>query len=320
MDDKPRYSRVADVVELIIFMLSKFNGVTLSEIQERFNISRRTAERMRDCAMAVLPQIDEIETDGRTKRWGFTNYSLNELVNFTPEDISFLENLKTDEYSKQMLDEILTKIKAIRHKKFDSTQDIDVELLLETEGMAIRQHSNYKFDTELLSLIRKAIKENKKIQVEYKDKLRTLSPLGLIFGERIHLVAREEAKSDGEFDYLLHKIKNVKITDENFNIGNFNLQEYSQKSFGVYQGEIYNVKLQFIPESAEDVLNYYFHPTQKFKQLEDGSVIVTFQASGEKHIIWNILRWGYAVKILAPIKLKKEFKKYLDDIITLYVP
>ena len=91
MEEKPRYSRVSDIIDLIIFMLSKLNGVSLNDIQERFNVSRRTAERMRDSVLAILPQVDEIETEERCKRWGFSNYSLNELVSFSSEDIAFLE-------------------------------------------------------------------------------------------------------------------------------------------------------------------------------------------------------------------------------------
>ena len=46
--DKPRYSRVSDILDLAIFMSSKIQGVTVNEISERYNVSRRTAERMRD--------------------------------------------------------------------------------------------------------------------------------------------------------------------------------------------------------------------------------------------------------------------------------
>ena len=68
MDAKPRFSRITDLIELIIFMSSKLNGVSLADIQERFNVSRRTAERMRDSVMLALPQVDEIETNERIKR------------------------------------------------------------------------------------------------------------------------------------------------------------------------------------------------------------------------------------------------------------
>ena len=167
---------------------------------------------------------------------------------------------------------------------------------------------------DIVSVIRQGIKENRKIKVEYKNKTRILEPLGLIYGEKVHLIAREKAKGQGEFNYVLHKIKSAEISDEKFDKGGFNLQEYSKQSFGVYFGEIYDVKLKFIPEAAEDVLNYNFHPTQKVKQQPDGSVIVTFKASGDKHIIWNLFKWGYAVEILAPQELKKKYKEYLEEV------
>lgn len=316
MEDKPRYSRVSDILDLIIFMLSKLNGVSLKDIQERFNVSRRTAERMRDSVLAILPQVDEIPTDERCKRWGFTNYSLNELVSFSNEDIAFLENLKPvcDKLSQTELEEILTKVKALKysHTKMDETQ---IELLLRSEGYAVRQSRNYKVDLSVVSLIRQAIRENRKIKVEYNDRDRILEPLGLIYGEKVHLIAREKAKGNEEYNYILHKLKNPCLTADSFAPAGFNLQEFSQKSFGVYFGEEYNVKLEFIPEAAEDVLNYNFHPTQKIKQQPDGSVIVTFKASGEKHIIWNLFKWGDAVKIIAPQVLKQKYKSYIDAVV-----
>ncbi len=123
------------------------------------------------------------------------------------------------------------------------------------------------------------------MRAEYHDKIRILEPLGLIYEEKVHLIAREPQKGESEYNYVLHKLKNVKLTNETFDSKDFNLQEYSQKSFGVYFGEIYDVKLKFIPEAAEDVMNYNFHPTQKINLQDDGSVIVTFKASCDKHII-----------------------------------
>ena len=46
MEDKPRYSSVSDILDLAIFMQSKVLGVTISDIMERYNVSRRTAERI----------------------------------------------------------------------------------------------------------------------------------------------------------------------------------------------------------------------------------------------------------------------------------
>ena len=316
MEDKPRYSRVTDIIDLIIFMLSKLNGVSLKDIQERFGVSRRTAERMRDSILAIFHQVDEIKTTDRCKRWGFTNFALNELITFSNENIAALENLKniSDDLSKAQLEEIITKIKALRYKtsRLDENR---IELILQSEGYAVRQTQNYKVDLETVSIIRQGIKDSNKIKTIYNGKEKTLSPLGLIYGEKIHLIAREETKGHGEYNYILHKLKKTELTDEKFDPKGFNLKEFSKKSFGVYFGDIYDVKLKFAKESAEDVLNYNFHPTQKIKQQPDGSVIVRFKASGEKHIMWNLFKWGSAVKILAPDDLKKKYKEYLEEAI-----
>ena len=42
MEDKPRYSRVSDILDLAIYMSSKPLGVTINEISKRYNVSRRT--------------------------------------------------------------------------------------------------------------------------------------------------------------------------------------------------------------------------------------------------------------------------------------
>lgn len=319
MEDKPRYSRITDLIDLIIFMSSKLNGVSLDDIRERYNISRRTAERMRDSAMIALPQIEEIPSLGRVKHWGFPNFSYGEIVYFTKDEVAFLEKLKTncDDVSAKELQEIITKLKALNHRKLPEFEE-QAELLMKSEGYAISQAPNYKVDFNLISDIRLAIKENRKISATYNNKERLLIPLGLIYGEKVFLVAKEGATHvDKETDihhYTLHKLKDVKVTYNKFEKQDFDLKEYSKNSFGVYQGKVYDVKLKFIPEAAEDVLNYKFHPTQKVKQQADGSVIVTFKASGDKHIIWNLFKWGYAVEILAPKELKDKYRSYIDDV------
>ena len=91
------------------------------------------------------------------------------------------------------------------------------------------------------------------------------------------------------------------------------MQEYSKQSFGVYHGEILNVKLLFSKELAQEAENFNFHPTQKGKFNEDGTYTVTFRASGNKEIIWHVFRWGVGCQIIAPKSLQNEYKQYLKD-------
>ena len=314
---KPRYSRVTDIIELIILMQSKVAGVSLNDIQEEFDVSRRTAERMRDSVLNLLPQVGEIPTDSRVKRWGFINYSMNELVSFSKDEIATLEKLKQncDKISKKDLSTITNKIKTLNQKKLNSLEQ-EIEFILNCEGYAVKQSPNYKIDLDSISTIREAIRGSFKLSGKYNDKDKILSPLGLLFGEKIYLVAIEDNKGGEPFTYLLHRFQNLKLTNKKFDSNGFNLREFAKKSFGVFQGEIYNVKLNFDATAAEDASNYNFHPTQKGKWEKDGSYTVTFKASGDKHIIWNLFKWGDTVKIIAPKELKKKYKEYLQKVLT----
>ena len=315
MEDKPRYSRVSDILDLAVFMSSKLQGVTISEIIQRYNVSRRTAERMRDSLTCIFPQIDEIETEDNQKHWGFTNYSISQFINFTPKELVNLEQLQRRTTNKELKEELLKTIEKIKafNRKMNNSLDDNIELYLQTEGYAVRQMPQYKISVQTIDVIRSALQQSKTVEGIYHDKKRLIEPLGMIYGEKIYLVAREKAKGDGIYNYLLHKFKDLKLTDTVFNKGDFNLQEYTNLSFGVYHGEILNVKLSFSPEIAKEAKAFDFHPTQKLKEEKDGSLTVTFKASGNKEIIWHIFRWGAGCKIISPKSLQSEYKKYLSD-------
>lgn len=313
--DKPRYSRISDILDLAIYMASKPLGVTIDDIAQRYYVSRRTAERMRDSLTCIFPQVDEIETNDTHKHWGFINYSISQLISFTPKEIANLEQYQrrtTNKELKEELSKTVEKIKSLNNKNLNSIEN-NIEIIMQTEGYAIRQMPKYKIDVKTLNIIRLAIQNSLAVEGLYHNKKRLIEPLGMIYGEKIFLVAKEKVKGNDIYNYHLHKFENLKLTDKKFDRGDFNLKEYTNMSFGVYHGEIYNVKLSFDNEVAQDALMYNFHPTQKIKCESDGTVTVEFKASGDKEIIWHVFKWGKHCKIIAPKKLQKYYKNYLEE-------
>lgn len=315
MSDKPRYSRISDILDLAIFMSSKIQGVTISEIAERYNVSRRTAERMRDSLTCIFPSVDEIETDDNQKHWGFINYSISNLISFTPKEIANIEQLQRRTTNKEMKEELgktIEKLKSL-NKKHSLPLENNIELYMQTEGYAVRQMPQYKISLEALEVIREAVQHSKMVTGIYHNKERLIEPLGMIYGEKIYLVSREKAKGDGIYNYLLHKFENLKLTDKTFDKGNFDLQEYTNLSFGVYHDEILEVELLFSQELAQEASQFNFHPTQSGKWNADGTYTVNFKASGSKEIIWHVFKWGGGCKIIAPKSLQDEYREYLKE-------
>ena len=339
--DNLRMNRIKDIIDLIMLIQSRTCGISLAEIQSEFGISRRTAQRMKDIVIKLYPQITELQIESKAKRWGFKGRPVN-LFNFSSDDISDLENIKelckinnlSDKLS--VLDKVIESIKSANNLHL-TTLENDVEVLMECEGYAIRQGAKFNIDNKVLSTIRNALKSMKKLELSYqaKDYYNTneknlagfriqkglkpkkrvvVEPLGILYGERHYLVAKNDGKIK---QYLLHRISDIKVLDEYFTPdSNFNFKEWKTSSFGIFHDKQVKVKLKFKKEIADDVMKYNFHPTQQIKQQKNGAVIVTFISSGKKSIIWNIFKWGTNVKIIAPKELKEDYFNYLNEIIS----
>ncbi len=316
-EEQARYPKLGKILNLIIKMQSRFAGITLKDIQEELEVSRRSAERLRDVLIWELPQIEELEFPGREKHWGFArSTSLREIISFSKDEIAELEGIKNSlqlENKKEVLDSVIEKLKALSKKNSTQIEDA-IEILLKTEGSAVTQKPSYKFDIALLDMIRNATKNNLRIKCKYDNKDKILSPYGIIYGDNVYLIGVEGDWTE-PYVYRMHKIRNVELTEEKFDKGDFDINEFANRSFGIYQNEIIKVELLFREAVAEDVLHYNFHPTQKVKQNDDGSVSVKFKASGDYEILWHLFRWGDNVKIISPKSLKKEYIEMLKRVL-----
>lgn len=318
-EEQARYPKLGKILNLIIKMQSRYSGITLNDIQEELEVSRRSAERLRDVLIWEIPQIEELPTTGREKHWGFSRSShLREIISFSKDEIAELEGVKNNlqlESTKNVLDGIVDKLKVLSRKNATEIEDA-IEILLKTEGSAVTQKPSYKIDIQILDTIRQAIKENLRIKCKYDGRDKILSPFGIVYGTNVYLIGVEGDKPD-PYVYRLHKVTDIELTEEKFDKGDFDIKEYANRSFGVYQNEIIKVELRFSKEVAEDVLNYNFHPTQKVKQNDDGTVTVKFKASGELEILWHLFRWGDKVQIISPKSLKKEYVEYLENVLNI---
>lgn len=141
-----------------------------------------------------------------------------------------------------------------------------------------------------METINEAILCQKQIKFKYYNEEKIVDPYGLLIGEKIYLIARFE-NNDKNYTFRLSKMEQIQITNNYFDRDeSFDIKEFSQKSFGVFQNDEMEIKLEF-KKSAQEVLEYNFHPTQKIKELENGNFEVTFTASGQYEIITELLKW-----------------------------
>lgn len=191
--------------------------------------------------------------------------------------------------------------------------------LMQKEKLAIcKIFFQFDFDIEFLKVVRAAILNSKVLFVKYNGKQRKIEPLGVIYFEKAYLIAREKEKGSEIYSYNLSKFEFLKITEENFDKNGFDLVKYSNEAFGIYHGEIFETRLLFSPSLQNKVLDFCFHPSQKTDVKEDGSIEVSFMASGDIEIMRQVFRWGKDCKILAPDFLIEKYKKFLEEILKMY--
>ncbi len=318
------YQKTYDLLDLAIWMQSTREGVSLNDIADKYNISRRTAERMRDLIITQFPQTQEIIGDNNQKRWYIPQGTLKDFIQFSAEELSTLETAYTLFGNKQMLDKqevmqkLIQKIKASIKTDIYRRIDVDAEALLEAEGFICRPGPKLITDNNIIATIRQAILQCHQIKITYnkhgKISYFTLDPHGFLYGERNHyLVARH---SDGYYgdnvhNFILNNILKVEILDKIFvPIQNFNLQKYAQQSFGAYQEEPFEVEWLFASEVADEAAQYIFHPKQEMIKNKDGTLTVKFKAGGRLEMDWHLYTWGKHVKVIKPTDWYEKIEQY----------
>ena len=310
-----RYEKFEDLIHLALEMQARRSGVSLEDIQERFSVGRRTAMRMKDSVMRVFPQVDEMTSEDRKKRWRIPTGVTDRLISFTPEELADLDTvveiLKRDnmqDAAANMAD-LSTKLRALLDSKIARRVEPDLEALLEAEGLAMRPGPKPRISSLVLEDLREAIKGCEIIKIRHKNRKtkrntkRVVHPLGLIYGHRHYLLAFDEKAKDIR-KFAMPNIEEVEITGKYFvRDEKFSIEEYTNKSFGVFSEEPFEVVWKFSPKVAEDVLNYRFHPDQIVIREPDGSVRVEFEAGGILEMAWHLYQWGKNVEVIKPEEL-----------------
>ncbi len=116
--------------------------------------------------------------------------------------------------------------------------------------------------------------------------------------------------------FKLNRIRELKPTERCFVDGdNFDVNDYLGKAWSMKpEGQLYNIKLKFLPEVAHDVAEVQWHSTQQATFEEDDSAIVEFQVDGLNEIIWWVLSYGDKVQVLAPKILRQRIIKIARNV------
>ena len=121
--------------------------------------------------------------------------------------------------------------------------------------------------------------------------------------------------------YALSRIKNIKITAEQFTIPEgFDISKEVDLSFGIWHntGDPEEYELLFDSSLANYILEREWHKGQQMEQREDGAVYLKFSSNQRQQVLSWVLGFGPAVKVLAPDSLKDEVIESAKKVIGRY--
>ena len=316
------YTKLQQLLALARELQANSVGLTVEQMMDRTERSRKTVERMLRGLfdLGLQPTSSPIEGDHhRRKRWRLNGLP-PDLLTLEPRERSALErHLNTLQNGTER--EALTKVLA-HQKRLSKHLAIDQEMLIEREAHIGKVGPKSRIDEMLLDVLEKALKGFEEINLLYraaakpKATWRTVRPLGMLFSRFGYLVASSGERTP--ITYRLDLIEKAKLTGNYLTTQpNWNFKEWASESFGVFHGdEVLDVKLRFRKIAAQRAGKIQFHPSQTTKKLKDGSLLVHLKCQGHRELIHELCHpdWIGHVIIDEPEVLKFEYLAYLSTL------
>ncbi len=321
-----RYARAERLIQLALEMQAARGGLTLADIEERFSVSRRTAIRMRDAVIAAFPQADEVPSNDRSKRWRIDGADTRAISGISADELASVENaaaaldrLNLGEQA-EALRGVAAKIKAGLPRAVMRRVEPDLAALAEAEGLALSAGPRPQIAASVPATLRLAIQSCRKVSFGYEarvsgdNRVRTVRPLGFLYGHRHYLVAQEDIAGLPIRHYALPLIRQPKLLPESFDRDpDFDLRDLVRGCFGVFREEPHDVEWRFTPEAAPTARQFLFHPSQTTTTEADGSLTVSFRAGGLMEMAWHLMMWGRHAEVIKPEALKALLPATMPD-------
>ena len=322
-----RQGRLVALLRLAIHLQGTRRGLSIADVQDKFSVSRRTAERMRNAVEAAFGPLDAVDVDGGDRRihWRLRSPALRPFISITPDDLADLETAVGSLGRTGLAERVgglVVKLRAASRRHFPEEFDTALEALMEIEGLAMRAGPRESLEDGLLSLLRQAVTTHHKIDFKYLSRgtrrrnRQRVWPYGVLYGNRAFLVGRTDRGNEPRL-WRLGNISEARITDEPFERDPaFDLRRYAERSFGTFQEEPFDVVLHFDAGAAQDAKAFRFHPSQTITENSDGSLTVLFRAGGVDEICWHLVTWGRSVTILEPPSLRQRLAEICASLAT----
>lgn len=320
------FQKASDLLRLAEMATSRYAGVCLSDIEQEFDVDRRTAQRMTKALEDTFPNCTTSADAERRKFWKISASDARLMLSQGVRDSELaaleiaIQRAERDGVTPEVraLQSLRDRLLAAMPGSLARRAEADAEAVLEAYGFASRPGPRVPTDPVLFGAIAAALKGPHRLTIAYAGgreplRERILEPHGLLLGTRRYLVAREAA-GDGRMQHFrLDRIQSVRLHANSFaRAPDFDLRVHAARAFGSYHddAEYGEVIWKFSARAAEVAREFIFHPNQELSEASDGTLTVRFKAAGHLEMAWHLYQWGDGVDVVAPLALRRMVDLY----------
>lgn len=292
----------------ILNQLDSGQQVSVRKLAEEFNVSPRSIQR----DLEILNRAGFLLACPQKGRHQFAEGFSLKKMKITNEEASLLSFFYDIARSlgKRFASSFSGILKKVIQQEYDSPFYAKIPQAMEI-----------KRDFPVVSVIEKAVEQNRKITLVYEKpkgvRVYKLCPLKLIFYEGFWYLLAQVDRGDWLLKFRLEKIKEAAALDEYFEPPE-NLKTMLDKSVNVWFSERKAKKalLKVDAGAAGFFRQRGYFPRQKIKkQYKDGALLLEARASDYMEIIPAVLYWIPHVTVIEPEAMRQEIERLVCNYI-----
>ena len=307
-----RYSQVA---RISVMLRRLIGGATVAELADEFQVTKRQIHR----------DLQQIEDSGypleqEEGKWRLPPGFKGLEVAVSPYELmslhlalSHLAYLKGTPFVED-LEAVIRKVEAGLPDKVRN----HLERIVTTFASLQRPVRAYATQRQVIESVRKALLRQLTVVLHGYRKPEghpqdyRVDPYGLILYQYgLYLIGYSHPARALRI-FALERVKTITVTEDMFVLPrSASFMERLDRTFGLIEESLQDVKIWIAPEWAYFVQERTWHPTQAVKLQKDGSVILTMQCGGLDELTAWVLSFGPGAKVLSPQSLINQVSSQL---------
>lgn len=322
--------KILYIIKILTEFTDERHPLSASEICEKLASYNITAERK-----AIYDDIERLISFGydiistRVPKCGYflatREFEMPEiyLLSDAVKTAKFITPKKTHELTSK-LDKMLSiyqsksNINTIYIDSSSKTHNEEIFYNIDLIGTAIDEGKKITFKYG-----KRVLKGGREILTEYKT--RTVSPYAMTWQDDHYYLICNYEKYDNLMNLRVDRIKSVEITDQPLRhfsqvseyVDTFDVADYTKKLFGMFGGEMQDIKLRCKNEILEQVADR-FGESGFIVNVTDTGFDFTVPAAISDGLVTWIMNYGDNIEVLKPQSLRQKVAVRAEKILNLY--